>query len=96
MEKLSLDNPQTLQDLTKWKRVEGREAITRTFSFSDFKEAFAWMNEVAKKAEEMNHHPEWLNIWNRGIVTLTTHDALGITTKDIILAQEMDRLYACV
>jgi 4a-hydroxytetrahydrobiopterin dehydratase len=70
----------------------GREAITRTFTFSDFNAAFGFMTRVALQAESMGHHPEWLNIYSRVDVTLTTHDAGGLTRRDTELAQFMDAL----
>ena len=79
-----------LQDIPKWKDVEGRDAIYRTFKFSDFNEAFGFMSRCAVKAEDMNHHPEWFNVYNRVDVTLTTHDCDGVSERDIELAKFMD------
>jgi 4a-hydroxytetrahydrobiopterin dehydratase len=59
--------------------------------FDDFNAAFAWMTRVALAAEQMNHHPEWFNVYNRVEVTLSTHDANGLTRRDVELAQRMDR-----
>ena len=81
-----------LSELDGWSEVSGRDAISKTFKFKDFVEAFAWMNRIAWVAEEMNHHPEWSNVWNRVDVTLSTHDAGGLTMRDIALARAMDRL----
>lgn len=78
--------------LPDWTPVEGRDAITRTFKFKDFKAAFAFMTQCALKAEQMNHHPEWFNVYNRVEVILTTHDTGGVSEKDIKLAQFMDQL----
>ena len=78
--------------LTNWQAVDGRDAITRTFQFKDFNEAFAFMTQVALKAEQMNHHPEWFNVWNKVEVTLTTHDTGGVSDLDIELAEFMDSL----
>ncbi|RMF35417.1 MAG: 4a-hydroxytetrahydrobiopterin dehydratase [Alphaproteobacteria bacterium] len=75
-----------------WAEVEGRDAITKTFRFADFSAAFGWMTRVALAAEKADHHPEWCNVWNRVEVTLSTHDAGGLTEKDIALARIMDRL----
>jgi 4a-hydroxytetrahydrobiopterin dehydratase len=79
-----------LRDLPEWREVEGREAIARTFRFKNFNEAFAFMARVALLAEKLHHHPEWFNIYNRVDVTLATHDAGGITEKDIAMAEAMD------
>ncbi len=84
------DRKSALAELTGWQEVEGRDAITRTFSFRDFNEAFAFMTRVAMVAEQMNHHPEWSNVYRTVEVTLTTHDAGGVTEKDIKLAKAMD------
>lgn len=74
-----------------WSILEGdRDAIQRSFKFSDFKTAFAFMSSCALKAEQMDHHPEWFNVYNRVDVTLTTHDANGVTDLDIELAGYMD------
>ena len=70
--------------------AENREAITRKFQFVDFDAAFAFMTRVALKAAEMDHHPEWFNVYNKVEVTLATHDAGGVTSKDIDLATAMD------
>jgi 4a-hydroxytetrahydrobiopterin dehydratase len=75
-----------------WHAARDRDAITRTFSFSGFGEAFAWMTRVALIAEKMDHHPEWSNVFNRVTVTLTTHDAGGLTDRDIALAEAIDRV----
>jgi 4a-hydroxytetrahydrobiopterin dehydratase len=81
-----------LEQLPAWRAAMGREAITRTFTFSDFNAAFGFMTRVALQAESMGHHPEWLNIYSRVDVTLTTHDAGGLTRRDTELAQFMDAL----
>lgn len=77
--------------LSQWTLVSNRDAITRSYQFKDFKHAFAFMTQCAMHAEEMNHHPEWFNVWNRVEVTLFTHDAGGLTQLDIELARVMDR-----
>jgi 4a-hydroxytetrahydrobiopterin dehydratase len=79
-----------LKDLPQWREVDGREAIARTFRFKDFNEAFGFMARVALLAEKMDHHPEWFNVYNRVEVTLATHDAGGVTEKDIAMARAMD------
>eukprot|EP00056_Hartaetosiga_gracilis_P008186 m.116933 g.116933 ORF g.116933 m.116933 type:complete len:281 (-) comp12865_c0_seq5:1177-2019(-) len=75
-----------------WSLVEGRDAIKKTFTFSDFNEAFGFMSRVALKAETMNHHPEWFNVYNKVDVTLSTHDVGGLSDKDYTLAKFMDSL----
>src|SRR4051812_20273784 len=80
-----------LKDLPKWARAAGdRDAICRTFRFSDFTAAFGWMTRMALMAEKLDHHPEWFNVYNRVEVTLTTHDAEGVTELDVRLARMMD------
>ena len=81
---------QALEDLSGWERVESEEAISKTFKFKDFKQAFGFMTQVAMRAEQMNHHPEWFNVYNRVEVKLTTHDAGGVTELDLKLAKFMD------
>ena len=81
-------------ELAHWTLVPKRDAITRTYLFKDFKSAFAFMTQCALHAEAMNHHPEWFNVWNRVEVTLSTHDAGGLTQRDIELARAMDRCAA--
>ena len=84
-----------LKALKGWKAVEGdRDAIHKAFKFADFKTAFAFMSGAALKAEQMDHHPEWFNVYNKVEVTLTTHDAAGVTQKDLELAGFMDQLAA--
>lgn len=88
-----LDDPKTaLAPLltTGWSHDEAKGTISKTFKFKDFKQAFAWMTAMADAAEELNHHPEWFNVYNRVEVTLTTHDAGGLTDLDITLARRMD------
>ncbi len=77
-----------------WHLVEGREAITRTFQFADFSEAFGFMTRVALAAEKMNHHPEWSNVYRAVDVVLATHDAGGLTELDFKLAKLMDDIAA--
>ena len=78
--------------LPAWRMVDGRDAMTRTFTFKDFSAAFGFMTRAALAAERMNHHPEWLNVWNRVEVTLSSHDAGGLTERDLKLAEVMDRI----
>jgi 4a-hydroxytetrahydrobiopterin dehydratase len=81
-----------LGKLSGWSEVPGRDAITRKFVFKDFNQAFGFMTRAALIAEQMDHHPEWFNVYKTVEVTLSTHDAGGVTELDIKLAQEMDRL----
>jgi 4a-hydroxytetrahydrobiopterin dehydratase len=91
MKKLTVEELRTaLKRLPDWHLVEGREAIARKFQFVDFDAAFAFMTRVALLAAKMDHHPEWFNVYNRLEVTLATHDAGGVTRKDIDLAAAMD------
>lgn len=77
-------------ELPEWRMAEGRDALQRSFRFRDFGAAWAFMTRVALAAERMDHHPEWFNVWNRVEVTLSTHDAGGLTGKDVALARAMD------
>ena len=90
-EKLSPEaRERAMTELEGWTAVSGRDAITKTYTFPDFKLAFAFMTACALQAEQMNHHPEWFNVYNRVEVTLSTHDAGGLTVKDLLLARFMD------
>ncbi len=77
---------------TGWREVEGRDAITKRFEFKNFVEAFGWMSRVALNAEKLDHHPEWFNVFKTVEVTLSTHDAGGLTELDLRLARKMDAL----
>jgi 4a-hydroxytetrahydrobiopterin dehydratase len=79
-----------LSQLNGWTPSVTKEAIEKTFIFTDFKQAFGWMTRVALKAEQMDHHPEWFNVYKTVNVTLTTHDAGGVTILDVELATYMD------
>src|SRR3984957_13933030 len=79
-----------LKRLPDWKLADTREAITRNFQFVDVDAACSFMTRVALKAAAMDHHPEWFNVYNKVDVTLATHDAGGVTAKDIELATAMD------
>lgn len=81
-----------LAKLQDWAAAEGRDAIVRTFRFADFNAAFGFMTRVAIKADSMDHHPEWSNVYNTVNVLLTTHDADGVTDRDVALAQFMDEI----
>jgi len=83
-----------LAKLSGWSEVEGRDAISRKFTFKDFSEAFGFMARAALMAEKLDHHPEWFNVYNKVEVTLSTHEAGGVTERDVQLAQEMNRLAA--
>lgn len=83
-----------LSELVSWKVTnDGRDAIFRDFKFIDFKDAFAFMTSIALKAEEIGHHPEWSNVYNRVSITLTTHDVGGLSKKDLILGKFVDKQY---
>ncbi|MFM0288961.1 4a-hydroxytetrahydrobiopterin dehydratase [Paraburkholderia megapolitana] len=79
-----------LASLAGWNAATGRDAIQRQFSFADFNEAFGFMTRVAIKAQEMDHHPEWFNVYDKVEITLSTHEANGLTERDIKLAQFID------
>jgi 4a-hydroxytetrahydrobiopterin dehydratase len=79
-----------LAELHGWSEVMDQDAIRKTFHFQDFSAAWGWMSRVALKAERMDHHPEWFNVYSRVEVLLTTHDAGGLTQKDVELARFMD------
>jgi len=81
-----------LAGLPDWRWDEARQGISRRFAFRDFAEAFAFMTRVASLAEQADHHPEWSNVWNRVDILLTSHDAGGLTTRDIALAQGIGQL----
>src|SRR5207253_10828420 len=81
-----------LARLKGWTEVNGRDAITKKFVFKDFNEAFGFMARAALVAEKLDHHPEWFNVYRTVEVTLSTHDAGGVTDLDIKLAETMDRL----
>lgn len=82
------------RDLPGWTMVAGRDAITRTFRFADFNGAWGFMSRVALLAEQQGHHPEWFNVWNRVEITLSTHDAGGLSVRDVALARAIDGLGA--
>lgn len=78
--------------LPEWGITPDRDAIHKRFQFADFKQAFAFMTRIALKAEEMDHHPEWSNVYNRVHITLTTHDAGGVTELDVAMARYCDEV----
>jgi 4a-hydroxytetrahydrobiopterin dehydratase len=81
-----------LQEVPGWVELEGREAIGRTFTFEDFNEAFGFMTRIALVAEKHDHHPEWRNVYRTVEVVLTTHDAGGVTARDVELAKAMNAI----
>ncbi len=83
---------EALLTLDGWTAVDGREAIQKSFKFANFNQAFAFMTRVALKAEKMDHHPEWFNVYNRVDVTLATHDVDGLSSKDIELATFINKV----
>ena len=80
-------------DLPQWRR-EGEIALLRDLVFTDFKAAFAFMTDIAAVADRMDHHPEWSNVYNRVAIRLTTHDAKGLTLRDVGLAHSVDKAAA--
>ena len=81
---------QKLKRLSGWKMVKGRNAITKTFKFKDFMQAFGWMTSMAIYAEKKDHHPEWFNVYSTVEVVLSTHDIGGVSNLDIELAKKMN------
>jgi len=81
-----------LDALPDWDYDEARDAISRSFTFKDFSEAFAFMTRVALYAEKHDHHPEWSNVWNRVDIVLTTHDAGGLSARDVAMAEAIEGL----
>ena len=79
-----------LAELKGWREDERRDAIVKQFRFADFNEAWGFMNRIALKAEQMNHHPEWSNVYNRVDILLTTHDCGGLSGRDVELARFID------
>ncbi|MGE3148818.1 MAG: 4a-hydroxytetrahydrobiopterin dehydratase [Pseudorhodoplanes sp.] len=80
-----------LSRLSGWSEVDGRDAIAKTFIFADFNAAFGFMTRAALMAEKLDHHPEWSNVYKTVNVTLSTHDAGGVTERDVALAEAMNR-----
>jgi 4a-hydroxytetrahydrobiopterin dehydratase len=83
-----------LARLPGWSRVDGRSAIAKRFQFADFNAAWGFMCRVALAAEKQNHHPEWFNVWNRVEITLSTHDAGGLSARDVKLAEAIEQIAA--
>ena len=92
-EKLSeSERTMSLNRMSGWDLVQDRDAITKSFKFKTFNQAFGFMTRVALIAEKLNHHPEWSNVYNRVDITLSTHDAGGLTELDIQLAEKIDKV----
>ena len=93
VERLSAEaRKSALKNLFGWSELGDREAITRTFIFKDFNEAFGFMTRAALVAEKSDHHPEWRNVYKTVEVVLATHDAGGVTARDIKLAEAMNAI----
>src|SRR3984893_10384372 len=93
VERLSAEaRKSALKGLSGWSELADREAITRTFTFKDFNEAFGFMTRAALIAEKSDHHPEWRNVYKTVEVVLATHDANGVTARDIKLAEAMNAI----
>jgi 4a-hydroxytetrahydrobiopterin dehydratase len=90
LSKASVDS--ALSELNGWQKLSGRDALARSFKFKNFRQAFAFMAEVALLAEKADHHPEWTNVYNRLDIVLTTHEAGGISERDIALAREIEKI----
>lgn len=86
------DIEQALAGLTGWKTARNGEAIRKTFTFTDFSEAFGFMSRAALAAEKMNHHPDWSNAYKTVKVSLSSHDVGGVTERDLALARAMNRI----
>lgn len=85
---------EALAALKGWTEVAGRDAIQKSFKFGDFTQAWGFMTRVALAAEKADHHPEWSNVYNRVEIVLSTHDAGGVTEKDVALAKFIDQAAA--
>lgn len=83
---------EALAKLPAWTHEAGRDSISRQFKFADFSQAFSFMTRVAMLAETQDHHPEWSNVYNRVDILLTTHDAGGLSARDVKLAEAIDAL----
>lgn len=93
VQKLSADaRAAFFRDHPQWEDAEGKDAAFTTITFKDFKGAFGFMTKVALQAEKTDHHPEWFNVYNRVDITLTTHDADGLSVRDVAMATFIDSL----
>jgi len=86
------EREEALAALPNWSLTREGKAIGRTFTFADFSEAFGFMTRVALLADKQDHHPEWFNVWNRVEITLTTHDAGGLSARDVKMAKAIEGL----
>ncbi len=86
------DREELSKELPHWSMTEGKDALVRHFTFKDFSHAWAFMARVALLAEKQDHHPEWSNVWNKVEIMLTSHDAGGLSAKDVTLARAIDAL----
>ena len=86
-------NIQLFFSKNKWNFIDNDKKVNKLFNFQSFSEAFSWMTEVAFEAEKIDHHPDWTNIYNKVEVTLTTHDQNEITSKDLSLAEIMEKTF---
>ena len=89
---VGVERAKALHELHGWAEAKGRDAITKTFQFKSFSQAWGFMSRVALYAEKADHHPEWTNVYGRVDVTLSTHTAGGVTEKDVALARKMELL----
>ena len=89
---VGVERAKALHELHGWAEAKGRDAITKTYQFKSFSQAWGFMSRVALYAEKEDHHPEWTNVYGRVDVTLSTHTAGGVTEKDVALAQKMEAL----
>ena len=89
---VGVERAKALHELHGWAEAKGRDAITKTFQFKSFSQAWGFMSRVALYAEKADHHPEWTNVYGRVDVTLSTHSAGGVTEKDVALARKMESL----
>lgn len=89
---VGVERAKALHELHGWMEAKGRDAITKTFQFKSFSQAWGFMSRVALFAEKSDHHPEWTNVYGRVDVTLSTHTAGGVTEKDVALARKMEAL----
>lgn len=88
------ERDELLADHPEWELAREGKAIMRTFQFGDFSEAWGFMSRVALIADRHDHHPEWFNVYNRVEITLTTHDAGGLSLRDVKMARKIDALLA--
>jgi 4a-hydroxytetrahydrobiopterin dehydratase len=92
---IKLEEPEKsslISSLSGWEKLDNRDAIKKVFKFDNFIDAFGFMTKSALIAEKLNHHPEWFNVYNKVEVTLSTHDCQGLSSLDIQLAREMDKI----